>query len=128
MAWQIVEDDDVALLEFGNEELLDPGAEGLAVDRAVERARRDQTILSQRADEGRRFPMAPGNRRDETFAARASAIEPRHFRRCAGLVDKHQIIRAPFGLLRPPLLASFRYFDAILLRGALRLFLSVSPR
>jgi len=35
--------------------------------------------------------MAPGNRRDEALAARASAIEPRHLGRCAGLVDKHDV-------------------------------------
>ena len=72
--------------------------------------------------------MAPRNRRDEPLAARASAAEPGHFGRCAGFVDKDQIVRSPFILLRPPLLASFRYVGAVLLCGALRLFLSVSPR
>ena len=72
--------------------------------------------------------MAPGNRRDETLAARASAIEARHLGRGAGLVDKHKIVRSPFALPRSPLLASFRYVGTILLCGALRLFLSVSPR
>jgi hypothetical protein len=72
--------------------------------------------------------MTPRNRRDEALAARASAIEPRHLGRCAGLVDKHQIVRSPFGQLRPPLLARFCYIGAVLLCGALRLFLSVSPR
>ncbi len=128
VARQIIEDDDIALLEFGNEELLDPGAELLAVDRAVEGARRNETVLPQRADEGRRLPMAPRNRRDQALAARASAVEPGHLGRGAGFVDKHQIVRPPFGLLRPPLLASFRYVGAVLLCGALRLFLSVSPR
>ena len=128
VARQIVEDDDIAGLELGNKELLDLGAELLAVDRPVERARRDETVLPQRADEGRRLPVPPRNRADEALAARASAIEPRHLGRGAGLIDKHQIVRSPFGLLRPPLLASFRYVGAILLCGALRLFLSVSPR
>ena len=119
MARQIVEDDGVAGPELGNEELLDPGAELLAVDRPVERARRDQTVLPQRADEGRRLPMAPRNRRDQALAARASAVEPGHFGRRAGFVDKHKIVRPPFALLRPPLLASFRYVGTILLCGAL---------
>ena len=128
VARQIVEDDDIAWLELGNEELLDPRAELFAVDRAVEGARRDETLLPQRADEGRRLPMAPGNRRNQPLAARASAVEPGHLGRGAGLVDKHQIVRPPFGLLRPPLLARFGYVGAVLLGGALRLFLSVSPR
>jgi hypothetical protein len=72
--------------------------------------------------------MTPRNRRDQAFAARASAVEPRHLGRCAGFVDKHQIWRSPFALLRPPLLARFGYVGAVLLCGALRLFLSVSPR
>ena len=70
--------------------------------------------------------MAPWNRRDEPLAARASAVKPGHFGRCAGFVDKHQIVRAPFGLPRPPLLARFRDVGAVLLCGALRLFLRVS--
>ena len=72
--------------------------------------------------------MAPGNRRDEALAARRSAVEPRHLGRGAGLIHKHQIVRSPFALLRPPLLARFGYIGAILFSGALRLFLSVSPR
>ena len=92
MARQIVEDDDVAGLELGNEELLDPGAELLAIDRPVERARRDQTVLPQRADEGRRLPMAPRNRRDQALAARASAVKPGDFGRRAGFVDKLKIL------------------------------------
>jgi hypothetical protein len=91
-------------------------------------ARGDETALPQRADEGGRLPMTPRNRRDQAFAARASAVEPGHFGRCAGFVDKHQIWRSPFALLRPPLLARFGYVGAVLLCGALRLFLSVSPR
>jgi hypothetical protein len=57
--------------------------------------------------------MAPWNRRGAAFAARASAIEPGHFGRCAGFVDKHQIVGPPFALLRPPLLASFRDVDTV---------------
>ena len=95
IARQIVQDDDVAALELGNEELLGPSAERLAVDRPVERARRDETVLPQRADEGRRLPMAPWNRRDEALAARISRKagsfwSMRRFRRqtpdCAGAI------------------------------------------
>ena len=75
MAWQIVEDDDIAWLELGNEELLEKGAELLAVDRPVERARRDEAVLAQRAEDDRGLPMAPRNRRDQALAARASAVE-----------------------------------------------------
>jgi hypothetical protein len=55
-------------------------------------------------------------------------VEPGHFGRGAGFVDKDQVVRSPFGLPRPPLLARFRNVGAVLLCGALRLFLSVSPR
>jgi hypothetical protein len=128
VARQIVQHHDIAGLEFRNQELLDPSAELLAVDRPVEGARRDETVLPQRSDEGGGFPMTPRNRRDEALAARASAVEPRHFGRCAGFVDKDQVVRSPFGLLRPPLLARLRNVGAVLLCGALRLFLSVNPR
>ena len=128
MARQIVQHHDIAGLELGNQELLDPGAERLAVHWPVEGARRDETVMPQRADEGGRLPMTPRNRRNETLAARASAGEPGHFGRGAGFVDKDQVVCSPFGLLRPPSPARFRNVGAVLLCGALRLFLSVSPR
>ena len=68
---QIIQDDDIAGLKLGNEELLDPGPELLAVHRPIEGARRDETVLPQRADEGRRLPMAPWNRRDKALAAQS---------------------------------------------------------
>jgi hypothetical protein len=88
---RFVQHHDIAGLELGNQELLDPGAELLAVHWPVEGARRDKTVMPQRADEGGRLPMTPRNRRDEALAARASAVEPRHFGRGAGFVDKDQV-------------------------------------
>src|ERR1700761_2828992 len=126
MAPQIVQHHDIVGLKLGNEEPLDPGAELLAVHWSVEGARRDKTVMPQHGDEGGRLSMTPRNGRDEALAVRASAAEPRHFGRCAGFVDKHQIVRSPFGLPRSPLLARLRNVGAVLLCGALRLFFSVS--
>ena len=46
--------------------------------------------------------------------------EPGSFGRRAGFL--HKIVRPPFALLRPPLLASFRYVGTILLCGGSRAF------
>jgi len=53
---QIVEDDDVARLERGDEELFDIGEEALAVDGAVEQARRVDAVVAQGGEEGRGLP------------------------------------------------------------------------
>ena len=72
VARYIIQDDDVALLHLGNEELFQSSAELLAVHRAVERARRDETVLPQRADEGGRLPMPHGT--GATSARRAACV------------------------------------------------------
>jgi hypothetical protein len=74
-------------LSGGNEELLDPGAELLAVDRPVECARRDETVLPQRAYEGRRRPMAPRNGRDEALAAVIGLLQSGGL----GVTDEHRL-------------------------------------
>ena len=53
-------------------------------------------------DEGQRFPMAVRNRADQSLADRTAAIQPRHLRGEAGLVEEHQAIRVDPGLDAPP--------------------------
>ena len=53
-----------------NEDLLDVGLEGDAIDRAVQDERRDEAAQRQSADKCRRFPMAMRNANRQAFAAR----------------------------------------------------------
>jgi hypothetical protein len=61
---EVVQDDDVAWLKGGREELFDIGAEAFAVDRPVEQAGRFDAVVAQRGEEGsgRREMMSSGIR------------------------------------------------------------------
>ena len=58
VAAEIVDDDDVAWLEGGDEDLLDIGQEALAVDRSVEQPWRIDAVMAESGDEGQRLPAA----------------------------------------------------------------------
>src|SRR3546814_9926620 len=55
---EIIEDDEIARLEGGDQELLDVGLELLAVDRAIEEAGCLDAIMPQGGQEGERAPAA----------------------------------------------------------------------
>ena len=55
---KIVHDDDVAGLERGDQDLLDIGKEGLAVDGAVQHEGRGDRVLAQRGEKRLRLPVA----------------------------------------------------------------------
>src|SRR5690606_1084132 len=80
MAAQVVDDDDAAWLQFGNEELLDPGGEAFPVDRPIDHARGD--------DEGQRFPMPVRHFVDQRLALRAPAMGTGHICLHPSLVDE----------------------------------------
>ena len=58
MGAEIVEDDHVPFFQCGDETLLDIGGEPLAVDGAVDHARRFDPVAAQGGDKGHRFPAA----------------------------------------------------------------------
>ncbi len=70
MRAEVVENDDIAGLECGNEELLDIGAKAFAMDRAVEQAWRFNAVVAQSGQESRGPPMAMRDFVDQTLAAR----------------------------------------------------------
>lgn len=90
VAAQIVHDDDVAGQEGRHEELLDIGSEGLAVDRAIEDARRVDPVMAERGQEGQRLPMPEGCLGDELLAPGRPAADRRHVRLGPGLVDEDE--------------------------------------
>jgi hypothetical protein len=66
---EIVDEDDIAWLERGEERLLDVGEEARPLDRAVEQARRVDAVNAQRADKGQRAPVPVRRLADEAVAA-----------------------------------------------------------
>ena len=90
---RVVEDDDVAGLEGGDEELLDPGLEALAVDRAVEDIGRAQPVRTQPGQEGHGAPVAAGREPLEALALLRPAAQRGHVGLDPGLIDEHQAVR-----------------------------------
>lgn len=127
MRAQVVEDDDVARLERGNEELFDIGAEALAVDRAVEQTRRFDTVVAQSGQESRSLPVAVRNLVDQTLAAWGPASQARHVGLDPGFVDEHQTDGIDTALVGAPTGAMPAYVRTILLAGDEGLFLNVTP-
>ena len=57
MGAEIVDDDDVALCQRGDQHLLDVSEEQFAIDGSIEHAGGNQAILTQAGDEGRGVPV-----------------------------------------------------------------------
>ena len=68
---EIVEDDDVARFQRRHEELIDIGAETLAVDGSVKQAGRVDAVVAQGGEERRGLPLALRDLVDEALSLRA---------------------------------------------------------
>jgi hypothetical protein len=78
VAAEIVNDDDVAGLERGDEELLDVGQEAFAVDWSIDDTRSIDTVPAQRGKEGQCSPAAMRNLGDQALASQRAAVGSRH--------------------------------------------------
>lgn len=84
VARQIVHHDDVAWLEFGDENLRDIGLKGVPVNGTVEDERRRDAADAKPGDEGRRLPVAVRDARPQSLPARATPMRADHLRRGPG--------------------------------------------
>ena len=92
---QIVQDDDVALLQRGDELGAHVGLEDRPVDRRVDDPRRGQGAAAQSGDESLSLPMAKGSLRAKaSFAPAAASARAGHLRVGSRFVDEDQ----PMGL------------------------------
>lgn len=119
---EIIHDDDVAGLEYRHKQLLDIGAEALAVDRPVEDARRRQLVAAQSAEEGQRPPVSVRGEATQALAARSPAAQRGHVGLDPCFVDKDQAVWIEIGLERPPSLATPSYVGTGLFKGEQRFF------
>ncbi len=90
MAAEIVEDDNVAWLESGYQNLLDIGFEAQTIDRAVENARRINAVAAERCQEGHGFPMTMRDLGFEPLPPQGPAPQRRHVGLGPSLVDEDQ--------------------------------------
>src|ERR1700758_889675 len=93
MAAEIVQDDDIARLERGNELLFDIGEKAFAVDRAVEDAGGHELVTAQRAEEGQRPPVAMRCKATQPVAFATPSAKRRHVGLDPSLIDEHQTSR-----------------------------------
>lgn len=69
----IIEDDDIAGLDFGRQLRLDPGLEASALHGGIDDPRRDHAVTAQAGDEGMRLPLAERSLRSSQTATGSKA-------------------------------------------------------
>ena len=120
---KIVHDDDVAVPQGRDQNLLDVEKEGFAVDRPLEEPRSGNAIVAQSGHEGHGLPAAVRHLGVEALAARCPAPQRCHIGLGPGLVDEHQPSWIDPILILGPLRPPTGDIGAILLGGNQRLFL-----
>ena len=98
MAAQIVEHDNVALEEGRDQDLLDIGAEHLAVDGSIDHPRRSDAIVAEGGDECHGLPMTMRDMRSQAFLSRTPAAQGFHIRLHPRFVDEDQTLTIDAGL------------------------------
>lgn len=115
VASQVVDDDDVAWPERRDQDLLDIGEEGLAVDRPVEDAGCLDAIATKCCQEGQRAPSTLRYLGHQLVSTRRPAAHPGHVGLCPSLVDEDQSVRIEPVLISPPAFTPTRDLRTILL-------------
>src|SRR5690606_71223 len=124
---EIVENDDVAGREGGQQELLDPSGEALAVDGPVEDERRVDAVAAERGEQGERAPVAMRHFVEQRKTAPRPAVQTCHVGLCPGLVDEDEAPGIDARLILAPLCPSPGDLRPVLLARDQRLFLNVIP-
>lgn len=123
MRAEIVHDDDVAVPQGRDQNLLDVEKEGFAIDRPLDEPWSGDAIVAQSSHEGHGLPAAVRHLGFDALTARCPAPQRRHIGFGPGLVDEHQ----PGGINPIPILGPLRPptgdIGTILLGGNQRLFL-----
>lgn len=99
---EIIDDDDASRLHFRDQAFLEPLAKDRAGHGAWEQLRRQDGIVRQPRDEGRRQPVAVRGLGEQFLALMTPAMAAGHRRVRAGLIDKYQRGRVEVRLCRPP--------------------------
>ena len=103
VAADIVQDDDVALPQGRQQNLLDIGGEAFAVDRAFEQPGRGDPVVPQCGQERHGPPAAGRDLADQAAAARRPAAQRRHIGAGPGLVNEDQAAGIDAVLVLDPL-------------------------
>ena len=125
---EVVGDDDVAGVQGRHQDLVDVGAEALAIDRAVEDPRCGQPRDPPRGEKRAGLPAPAGGVVVDARAARCAAIPPKQIVGAAGFVQKHEGGDVPGRRRRVPRDPRGRDVRPIVFGWPDRFFLTVRPR
>ena len=99
---EVVGNDDVAWLQSRHQDLVDVGAEALAIDRAVEDPRGGQPRDPHRGEKRAGLPAPAGDVVVDARATRCPAVPPKQIGGAAGFVQKHEVGDVPGRRRRVP--------------------------
>jgi hypothetical protein len=119
-----VHDDAIALAQFGDQDALDIGLEGVAIDRAVEREGRDHAAGGEARTKVVAFQWPCGTPTRSCRPRAQRPVGPGHVGRSPGLVDEGQALGIEIELGFEPGLAPLQDVQAALL-GRVAVFLRV---
>ena len=122
VAAQIIDDDNVAGFEGGNEKLLHIGGEADGVDGAIEDRRGVDPVMAKGGQEGHGFPVTVRRFGIEPLSPSAPSVGPCHVGLGPGLVDKDQAPGIDRSLIALPALAPPRHVRPVLLAGQYAFF------
>ena len=123
---EIVHDDDVAVPQGWDQNLLDVEKEGFAIDRPLDEPRGGDAIVAQSGHERQSLPAAVRHFGSDALTARRPAPQRRHIGFGPGLIDEHQPSGIDPILILGPLRPPPGNIGTILLGGNQRLFLKLS--
>lgn len=117
VASEIVENDDIALAQGWQENVLHVTAEAFTVDRAVEDAGCRELVMAERAEECEGTPVPVRGEAAQACPFGAPAPQGGHVGLDPGLIDEDEPVRIKSGLPGPPTLAPTRDVGASLFEG-----------
>lgn len=104
MARQVVENDDIARLEYRDKLGFNPGLEAFTVERPIEHPRGINAIEPKPSHEGQRLPVSMRHPAQKRGAASAPAAHPGHVGLDPGLIHKDEPSWVNLVLVRFPAL------------------------
>lgn len=122
MTAQVVHDHDIAWTQIRYQELFDPGQKTLAIDGAVEHARRDDAVTAKTRNEGQCLAMTVRHLRDQSLASGTASVQSGHVRLRPGFIDEDQPSGGDLVLVLLPLPPPARDVGAILFAGVQAFF------
>lgn len=117
MAAQVIDNDNVAGFEGGNEKLLHIGGEADGVDGTIEDRWGVDPVMAESGQKGHGFPVTVRRSGVEALSPLAPSVGPRHVGLGPGLINEHETAGIDLSLVALPTLAPPRYVRPVLLTG-----------